>query len=156
LNTWAIHQIAASTVALFYCLQALMIALFAWVLLGEQLTVRVAVGGLLIMAGLFTVTWSLDRQRKKDARLALEQQEEEQEAAAAKLLDAGNDYDDNDEKTTMMKMKTAMEKKSVDGTMLVMELSQDGAWVSPTSPPSPEHQEKRRRKSGEAEYGTFV
>jgi hypothetical protein len=154
LNTWAIHQIAASTVALFYCLQALMIALFAWVLLGEQLTVRVALGGLLIMAGLVTVTWSLDRQRKKDARLALEQEQE-----AKLLLDAGNDDDGggNDEK--MMKMKAAMEKKSVDGAMLVMELSQDGAWAaSPTSPPSAaeHHQETRRKKSGEAEYGTFV
>ncbi len=154
MNTWAIHQIAASTVALFYCLQALMIALFAWVLLGEQLTVRVALGGLLIMAGLVTVTWSLDRQRKKDARLALEQEQE-----AKLLLDAGND-DDGNEKAAMMKMKTAMEKKSVDGTMLVLELSQDGAWASPpsTSPPSAaEHQqETRRKKSGEAEYGTFV
>ncbi len=141
--------------ALFYCLQALMIALFAWVLLGEQLTVRVALGGLLIMAGLVTVTWSLDRQRKKDARLALEQEQE-----AKLLLDGGNDDDDGNEKAAMMKMKTAMEKKSVDGTMLVMELSQDGAWASSPStspPPAAEHQqETRRKKSGEAEYGTFV
>lgn len=75
MNTWALQQTAASTVALFYCLQALMIALLAWLLLGEYLSPRVAVGGFLIMAGLFIVTWALDRKRKEEAHKREEQNE---------------------------------------------------------------------------------
>lgn len=66
MNTWAIQQTTASSVSLYYCLQALMIALLAWLLLGEQLSGRVAIGGLLIMAGLCTVTWALERKRRKE------------------------------------------------------------------------------------------
>jgi drug/metabolite transporter (DMT)-like permease len=134
LNTWAIHQIAASNVALFYCLQALMIALFAWVLLDEQLTIRVAIGGVLIMVGLFTVTWSLDRQRKKDAA----------------FLEAMNQLDD-DEKAREEAKLGVMAKD-------VMKLSHDD-WASPMIPPSPgsgEQQQQQQEKRKEAEYGTFV
>lgn len=50
---------------MYYCLQALLIALLAWLWLGEQLTVRVILGGVLIMAGLIVVTWALDQRRRK-------------------------------------------------------------------------------------------
>lgn len=45
-----------------------MIALFAWLFLGEQITWRVTFGGVLIMLGLITVTWAIENQRKKAAR----------------------------------------------------------------------------------------
>lgn len=61
MNTWAIQQTTASNVALYYCLQALIVALLARFFLGEHLSARVAIGGSLVITGLFTVTWALDR-----------------------------------------------------------------------------------------------
>lgn len=70
LNTWAIKNSSASNASMYYCLQALAIAMLACLFLGEQLTLRVVLGGGLIMSGLLVVTWALDQKRKKAARLS--------------------------------------------------------------------------------------
>jgi hypothetical protein len=171
LNTWAIHQIAASNVALYYCLQALMIALFAWLMLGEQLTVRVGIGGLLIMAGLLTVTWSLERQRKKDAAKAMEIEEDEEDEE-----DGSNKKQKKKSEMTplMAKEEGEWQMKTVDddkndnsleawgGDKEATAQWQDvesggGGAVSdialPTSPPAA----GETKKAGETDnYGTFV
>lgn len=51
LNNWVLRHASASRVASFVYLQPLFGALFAWLLLGERLTPKVLVAGLLILAG---------------------------------------------------------------------------------------------------------
>ena len=50
-QTWAQGKVAPAHAALFYALEPVMAALFATLILGEKLSVRSALGALLIVAG---------------------------------------------------------------------------------------------------------
>jgi drug/metabolite transporter (DMT)-like permease len=84
LNSWAIGQVPASLAALFLCLQSFLIAFFAFLLLGEELHWRAAIGGLFIMAGLIIAirarTWEEGKGKVE---------EEEEEERKTLLAEAG-------------------------------------------------------------------
>ncbi len=62
LQTWAQGKVAATYAVLLYALEPVTAALFAWAILGEQLTARSIVGATLIVAGVFISRLNLSQQ----------------------------------------------------------------------------------------------
>lgn len=66
LNAWALARVAPSTVAVYIYLQPLIGFTLAVLFLGESLSVRALVAGLLIFAGVFLVTRRQNREKNEE------------------------------------------------------------------------------------------
>lgn len=70
LQTWAQGKVAATFAVLLYALEPVTAALFAWAVLGEQLTARSIAGATLIVAGVFISRLNLWQPFARAKRLA--------------------------------------------------------------------------------------
>ncbi|EFJ18230.1 hypothetical protein SELMODRAFT_112931 [Selaginella moellendorffii] len=68
LQTWCVHKVGPFLVIAYFPLQAIVASFLAFIFLKDSLFLGSIVGGLLIVSGLYLVTWGQVKQKKLDAR----------------------------------------------------------------------------------------
>ncbi|KAJ6354293.1 hypothetical protein OIU76_003193 [Salix suchowensis] len=66
LTSWSIQRKGALYVSVFSPLLLVIVAALSWALLHEKIYVGIAVGSILIVAGLYAVLWGKDKELKEE------------------------------------------------------------------------------------------